>query len=59
VPRANQAEPFTNRWRDFGDTALNGLVTALAVTKEVGAVFPPLQGAAGGLLAVVNVFQVR
>ncbi|KAJ7796180.1 hypothetical protein B0H14DRAFT_82631 [Mycena olivaceomarginata] len=56
-PSINQAGPSVNRWHGIGNVALEGLVTALGVTKEVGAIFPPLQGAVGGLLAVVDVFQ--
>ncbi|KAI8993936.1 hypothetical protein BD414DRAFT_535010 [Trametes punicea] len=32
----------------------NGLIAALKITKEAAAAFPPLQSAAGGLLAIVE-----
>ena len=34
------------------------ILPVLKVVKEVGAVFPPLQGAVGGIVGVLEVFQV-
>ncbi|CDO71101.1 hypothetical protein BN946_scf184844.g105 [Trametes cinnabarina] len=45
-------------WKEVKNTAVNGLMIALRVTKEATAVFPPLQSAAGGLLVVAETFQV-
>ena len=37
----------------------NGLQTALGVLKESSDVFPPLKSAVGGLVACLNVVQVK
>jgi hypothetical protein len=50
--------PVSTGWNDVKNTAVNGLLTALRVTKEAAAIFPPLQSAVGGLLVVAEVFQV-
>ena len=46
-------------WQNAKNMAVNGLMIALRVTKEATPFFPPLQSAAGGLLAIAEVFQVR
>ncbi|KAH9852378.1 hypothetical protein C2E23DRAFT_903842 [Lenzites betulinus] len=47
----------SSAWRGVKDIAVNGLITALKVTKEATPIFPPLQSAAGGILAIIDVFQ--
>ena len=40
-------------------TAWNAFKAVLPVVKKVSVVFPPLQSAVGGLIAVVSAFDVR
>ena len=39
------------------ETGFNGLLEALTITKEISAVFPPLQAAVGGLLAALEKYK--
>jgi len=41
------------------EKAWNGLKTILPVVEKVSVVFPPLQSAVGGLIAVITKFEVR
>ena len=40
------------------DGTVGGLVAILKITKEASAVFPPLQSAVGGLLAITEIVSV-
>ncbi|KAH9888061.1 hypothetical protein C8Q73DRAFT_794488 [Cubamyces lactineus] len=60
IPQANLGErslPGPSGWQDAKNTAVNGLMIALRVTKEATPFFPPLQSAVGGLLAIAEVVQ--
>ena len=49
--------PERTHGRDLMETGFNGLLEALTITKEISAVFPPLQAAVGGLLAALEKYK--
>ena len=51
--------PVSNKGKDRLGVVWNGLQTALGVLKESSDAFPPLKSAVGGLVACLNVIQVR